>query len=202
MDERSGLRLLAIAGCEAPDETGPWRQEVLEGSSAVRNPLISSVAKWAASLVNPGSIKRSSGPTCLMCRLVAGAAARFIVYESPKVIATLAGYRVRPGHVRVIPREHVTSLDALALQTIAEVDAAAQALSPVLCKLFRAKRSAYSFYQDGDFHVHANLLPIVTPSDMATLEALRQARAQPVDEAELLATVKLIRRELTGSGAA
>ena len=139
--------------------------------------------------------------SCPFCRLVAGAASRYVVYRSSTVIATLAAYRVRPGHVRIIPREHVTSIAALSPQAIDGTETAALTLSPALCKLYGAGRSAWSFAQDGALHIHANVLPLVTPSDIVALDALRRACSQSeerVDQPQLLSSVQLIRQMLTG----
>ena len=99
---------------------------------------------------------------CAFCEIVAGERRADIVLDEPEAVAFLDQHPVFPGHVLLVPRRHVESLDELPPELVAPLFDAARRLS-------RAIRVAVE--ADGSFvavnnhisqsvpHLHVHLLP-------------------------------------------
>ena len=104
---------------------------------------------------------------CVFCDILSGQLPASFVYEDAVCCAFMDIQPVNPGHVLVIPREHVASLDRLAPQTGERVFAVAQQIAVTL----RAQVSGIRceginlFLADGQvagqdvFHVHLHVIP-------------------------------------------
>ena len=99
---------------------------------------------------------------CTFCEIVAGDRRADIVLDEPGAVAFLDMRPVFPGHVLLVPRQHVDSLDELPPELVAPLFDAARRLS-------RAVRVAVE--ADGSFvavnnhisqsvpHLHVHILP-------------------------------------------
>lgn len=67
--------------------------------------------------------------TCVFCELAEGRASAAVVYEDESVIAFLDHRPLFPGHVLLIPRQHVETLSELPPERIEPLFAAARRLS-------------------------------------------------------------------------
>jgi histidine triad (HIT) family protein len=97
---------------------------------------------------------------CVFCAIVAGEAPSTVIREWPEVIAIVPRPRsVTPGHVLVIPREHVAdvgtdpAVSALAMAAAAELVGALPAANVITSKGGAATQTVY--------HLHLHVVPRV-----------------------------------------
>lgn len=101
---------------------------------------------------------------CVFCQIVGGDRHAAVVYEDERILAFLDVNQASPGHLLVIPREHVsywwnlTDVDAAAIAVAAKplAEALQKALEPSGIKL--EQRNGHSAGQE-IFHVHLHLIP-------------------------------------------
>lgn len=119
---------------------------------------------------------------CLFCRIVAGAAPASVIVRSDTVIALLDNDQTAPGHMLVIPRRHVETIEGLddglaarLMQTAVHIARALrEALSPSGLKLTQANGRAAGQELP---HLHLHLIPCGVPegaprSGRAAMDAL------------------------------
>jgi histidine triad (HIT) family protein len=71
----------------------------------------------------------ASGDTCVFCAIVRGHAPAEIVLDDPAGIAFLDRQPLLPGHVLLVPRQHVATLPDLALADVGPLFALARRLT-------------------------------------------------------------------------
>jgi len=102
-------------------------------------------------------------PDCIFCRIAMGAAPASIVAETPLALAIMDINQPTPGHVLIIPRAHVRTIDDLDAETGAAVfgltlktaKAVKQAVSADGLNLFQANEAAG---QQDVFHFHVHII--------------------------------------------
>jgi histidine triad (HIT) family protein len=105
-----------------------------------------------------------SGPSCVFCRIVAGAAPCHRVYEDAATLAMMDIFPVTDGHVLVITKEHFADIFAATAPALTAVAAAAHrvaaairaALQPDGLMVFQLNGAAA---MQTVFHYHMHLLP-------------------------------------------
>lgn len=102
---------------------------------------------------------------CVFCRIVAGGLPASVVHESPTVLAFLDVDPVTPGHLLVIPKQHLPWLADLPEEIGAEVFSTARALAAALRRTSLRCEGVNLFYADGEaafqevFHSHLHVFP-------------------------------------------
>jgi histidine triad (HIT) family protein len=101
--------------------------------------------------------------TCIFCRIVSGKAPASIVAETARAVAFMDVNQPTPGHVLVVPRDHLVYLYDLDAETGAEVfrlttdlaRAVKRALKPDGMNLIQANEAAG---QQEVFHFHMHII--------------------------------------------
>jgi histidine triad (HIT) family protein len=138
-------------------------------------------------------------PSCVFCRITAGAAPAYLLYEDYDAIAFLDVNPVRRGHTLVIPRRHVSDvLTDGGAEAWAEIGRAIQVTSRLLVQ--RLGGAGITLFQSNGaaagqvvFHLHVHLLPrYVGEPPLRSLD--RDAR----ERERLAATYEMLTRARSG----
>lgn len=107
----------------------------------------------------------SSDGACVFCAIAAGRGEASIVYEDESVVAFMDRYPVVPGHLLVVPREHLVGLDDLDEATGAHVWSVGQQMaralrrSPIRCEGINLMVCDGSAAFQTVFHFHLHVVP-------------------------------------------
>ncbi|WP_433183155.1 HIT family protein [Actinoallomurus sp. CA-150999] len=102
-------------------------------------------------------MKTTQSPTCVFCSIVAGKAPASMVREWPDAIAFRPLDPVTPGHVLVIPREHVAdvgtdpAVSAITMAAAAELAAELPSANVITSRGAAATQTV--------FHLHLHVVP-------------------------------------------
>ena len=102
---------------------------------------------------------------CIFCAVSAGQAERSLVYEDETSVAVMDISPVNPGHVLVMPKEHVSGLDDLHADTGSHLFAIALRISRALRRSPVRSEGINVWVADGEaagqdvFHVHLHVVP-------------------------------------------
>jgi histidine triad (HIT) family protein len=102
---------------------------------------------------------------CIFCAVSAGQAERSLVYEDETSVAVMDISPVNPGHVLVIPKEHVVGLDDLTEDTASHLMSIAMRVARGLRRSSIRSEGINLFVADGEaagqdvFHLHMHVLP-------------------------------------------
>lgn len=101
---------------------------------------------------------------CLFCRIVAGEVPAAIVYQDDRLVAFKDINPQAPGHVLVIPRRHVSTLNDLSVEDdalVGEMVRRAAAIARELGFSDRGYRTVFNCNAEAGqtvFHIHLHLL--------------------------------------------
>ena len=101
---------------------------------------------------------------CIFCRIVAGEAPGYFVYEGARVVAFLDIDQAAPGHLLIVPRVHVAHWWELSAEDAARIAVIARPLMRALLRAMGAdgvrvlQTNGRAAGQDV-FHVHVHLIP-------------------------------------------
>ena len=130
---------------------------------------------------------------CIFCAVSAGQAERSLVYEDETSVAVMDISPVNPGHVLVIPKEHVVGLQDLTDDTGSHLFAIAMRVSRALRRSPIRSEGINLFVADGEaagqevFHVHLHVLPRFA-GDPFRVERAGGWTAAPRDELDRVAS--------------
>ncbi|UZN03095.1 HIT family protein [Cellulomonas sp. S1-8] len=102
---------------------------------------------------------------CVFCRIVERSLDASIVHESATVVAIMDIDPVTPGHVLVLPREHLPGLADLDDEVASEMLAVARSVAAALRRSPLRCEGVNLFYADGEaafqevFHSHLHVFP-------------------------------------------
>jgi histidine triad (HIT) family protein len=105
---------------------------------------------------------------CIFCAVSAGQAERSLVYEDETSVAVMDISPVNPGHVLVIPKEHVVGLQDLTEDTASHLLSIAMRVARGLRRSAIRSEGINLFVADGEaagqevFHFHMHVLPRFT----------------------------------------
>jgi histidine triad (HIT) family protein len=151
------------------------------------------IALWPREDFKMAKIKSGE---CLFCQIIRGEIAAQIIYSDEQCVAFLDHRPLFPGHVLLVPREHVVTLPDLPAELLAPLFANAQ-------KLCRAVQSALQ--AEGTFvamnnivsqsvpHLHVHIVPRKKKDG---LKGFFWPRHPYKDEAEMAAVASAIQRAL------
>jgi histidine triad (HIT) family protein len=112
------------------------------------------------------------------------------VWEGDRFIAFLDAHPVNPGHLLIIPKEHIENIFDMPDGLYKEIFKTAKALSTPLQKAMRSVRIGIIVEGFGVPHVHLHLVPINHGHDMDS------GRAMTMSENEMKKVVNKIKTEI------
>ncbi len=130
---------------------------------------------------------------CIFCKIAAREVPGHIVFENDRFIAMLDIKPVNPGHILIIPKDHVEVVFAMDDARYAEAFAIAKALSAPLQRATAAKRIGLAVEGFGVDHAHVHLIPLHGPHE------LNPDRAKEASPEDLAAMAENIIQERTRS---
>jgi diadenosine tetraphosphate (Ap4A) HIT family hydrolase len=104
-------------------------------------------------------------PTCAFCKIIAGELPSTRIYEDDTVIAFMDIHPLRPGHVLIIPREHVQQLHQLTPTTQAHLINTGSRIAHALYQSSLKPAAVHYVVNDGPAaqqtvpHVHLHVMP-------------------------------------------
>ena len=102
---------------------------------------------------------------CIFCAIAAGEAEASLVHEDATVLVFMALHPVVPGHLLVVPREHVVGLEDIDEATSAHVWAVGHEMARALRRSGLRCEGINVFLCDGEaafqsvFHFHLHVIP-------------------------------------------
>ena len=99
---------------------------------------------------------------CAFCNIIKKQANAYVVYESDTIEAFLDIEPIHEGHVLIVPKMHVSSIDELPLEVLTDIMELAQRIVAALKQVYGIE--GYSMMQNGgcfcDFgHCHFHIFP-------------------------------------------
>lgn len=99
---------------------------------------------------------------CVFCEIINKQSPAHIIYENSKIIAFLDIEPIHEGHVLIVPKQHVDSIDKLQDDTIADIMKVIKKIVVELQEIYG--NEGYSLMQNGgkfcDFgHAHFHVFP-------------------------------------------
>jgi histidine triad (HIT) family protein len=127
---------------------------------------------------------------CVFCSIVAGRTTAQVLFEDDGHLAFFPLVHINPGHVLVIPKDHVDYLFDLSPAAYASLWAAAARVAGALRKVTSAKRIGVAVEGFSVAHAHVHLVPVNGSDELNPL------RAQPVDDQTLARLAGSLQAEL------
>ncbi|GIG27858.1 HIT family protein [Cellulomonas marina] len=116
-------------------------------------------------MVGPGVAPQHA---CVFCAIAAGRAEASVVHEDATVVAFMSLHPVVPGHLLVVPRQHVVGLEDMDVVTGAHVWSVGHRMARALRRSRLRCEGINVFLCDGEvafqtvFHLHLHVIPRYT----------------------------------------
>lgn len=120
---------------------------------------------------------------CVFCKVVSKEIPHYLVWEGERFIAFLDIHPVNPGHLLIIPKEHIENIFDMPDGLYEEICNTAKALSTPLQKAMSSVRVGIVVEGFGVPHVHLHLVPINGPHELDS----SRAHAMPAEELVMIA---------------
>jgi len=120
---------------------------------------------------------------CIFCKVVAKEIPHSLVWEGDRFVAFLDIHPVNPGHLLIVPKEHVESIFDMPSDRYEELFQTAKALSAPLQKAMGSVRVGMVIEGFGMPHAHLHLVPINGPHELDST----RARSMPAEELAAIA---------------
>jgi histidine triad (HIT) family protein len=127
---------------------------------------------------------------CIFCKLIAREIPSYNVWEGERFFAFLDLHPVNPGHLLIVPKEHIENIFDMPDGLYEELFKTAKALSAPLQKAMGSARVGMVVEGFGVPHAHLHLVPINGPHE------LDSGRAKAVPAEELAAIAEKIKKEI------
>jgi histidine triad (HIT) family protein len=142
---------------------------------------------------------------CVFCRIARREIAAHIVHEDDRLIAFLDRGPIRPGHTRIVPRDHFPYFDEAPSEVVCAIAQMGQKIARALKRLYRVPRVAFLFTGADIDHVHAHVVPMLEKTDITSRryiieDAVTFRAMPPVSEVELASSAEALRVALAGLG--
>lgn len=128
-----------------------------------------------------------SAPVCIFCEIAAGRAPGYVVWTDNDAAVFLDRSPIPPGHLLIIPREHVGTLWDLEEERFLRLMSLARSLAAPLTEATGADRAGMAVEGYGIPHAHIHLVPI---NGGGELDPCRQS---PASEEELSTAARGVR---------
>ena len=133
---------------------------------------------------------------CIFCAIVAGRAEVSLAYEDATVVVWMALHPVVPGHLLVVPRQHVVGLEDIDAATSAHVWSVGHQMARVLRRSRLRCEGINVVLCDGEaafqtvFHFHLHVIPryegdgwTILPDEVERERSLLDSEAQVIRDA-------------------
>ncbi len=127
---------------------------------------------------------------CIFCKIIAKDIPSYSVWEGDQFVAFLDLCPVNPGHLLIIPREHIENIFDMPDGLYQGLFKSAKALSAPLQKAMRSVKVGIAIEGFGVPHVHLHLVPINHGNE------LNPERAKPMPSEELAEIAEKIKKEV------
>lgn len=126
---------------------------------------------------------------CIFCKIAAHEISSHIVWEDDRIAALLDIKPVNPGHLLIIPKDHVEVVFDLDDARYAAVFGAAKTLAAPLQRATGARLIGIQVEGFEVPHAHVKLIPLHEPGDLAP------GRARDADPEDLAAMAEAIKKD-------
>lgn len=127
---------------------------------------------------------------CIFCKIIKKEIPASSVWEDDRFLAFLDVQPVNPGHLLIIPKEHIENIFDMPDGLYEEIFKTAKALSMPLQKAMSSARVGIVVEGFGVPHTHIHLVPINKPHD------LDSSRAKPMAAEKLAEIAEKIKQEV------
>lgn len=127
---------------------------------------------------------------CIFCKIIAKEVPAYIVWENDGLLAFLDLTPVQPGHVLIIPKEHIENVFDMPGGLYEELFKAAKALSAPLQRAMGSARIGMVIEGFGVPHAHLHLAPINKHRD------LDSGNAKPMSSEALSEIAEKIKKQI------
>lgn len=156
-----------------------------------RRDFIVSTSIAGAMAVTASAQKRpKTKPDCIFCKIVAGTAPAFKIWEDKHFFAFLDNKPITPGHTLVVPKEHDSYLFEMSEDDYERIFDRVRRLERPLRQAMGVKRIGLIVEGFGVDHVHVHMVPISKSGEL-----LQKGRPGVTSE-EFAATADTIRRAI------
>jgi histidine triad (HIT) family protein len=127
---------------------------------------------------------------CIFCKIIAKEIPSYTVWNGDCFLAFLDLRPVNPGHLLLIPKEHIENIFDMPNDLYEEIFNIAKVLSTPLQRAMSSVRVGIVIEGFGVPHVHVHLVPITGPHE------LDSSRAHAMPAEELAAIAEKIKKEI------
>jgi histidine triad (HIT) family protein len=103
---------------------------------------------------------------CIFCKIVGREIPTHIIKEDENVLVFLDVNPVNPGHLLIIPKEHVESVFDLPDEQYKNIFETAKALSTPLQNAMQSRKIGIAVEGFGVPHAHVHLVPLHNPNEL------------------------------------
>lgn len=126
---------------------------------------------------------------CIFCRIANKTVPSNIIWEDARFTAFLDLHPINPGHILIIPKEHIEYIFDLDDEMYKDIFLRAKQLSEPLRRAVEAKRIGIAVEGFGVDHVHLHLVPVNSGNELDP----NRAKKMPDEELEQIAEkIKLL----------
>lgn len=116
---------------------------------------------------------------CIFCAIGAKEIPSAVVYEDSMCLAFLDIHPINPGHVLIIPKQHVSCVEDMSETTHAHIMRVSRELSLKIKTHLQPKRVGLMVLGFDVEHAHVHVIPLNTDQDIVTRRALDAASIDP-----------------------
>jgi histidine triad (HIT) family protein len=127
---------------------------------------------------------------CIFCKIVGKEIPAHIIQEDENFLVFLDVNPVNPGHLLIIPKEHVESVFDLPDEQYKNIFETAKALSTPLQNAMQSRKIGIAVEGFGVPHAHVHLVPLHNPNE------LNPERATHMDDETLVTIAEKIGAEI------
>jgi histidine triad (HIT) family protein len=129
-------------------------------------------------------------PDCIFCKIIAKEIPASIVWEDEDFLVFPDAQPVNPGHIIIIPKQHIETVFELPADLYEKFFNVAKALSTPLQKAMNSAKVGIVVKGFDVPHAHMHLIPMNTPHDIDS------SRATPMDMDDRAAIAEKIKAQI------
>ena len=122
-------------------------------------------------------------PDCPFCRIVGGETEAVLVYSNNAVVAFMDKNPINPGHVLIVPREHVEHVQDLAEGTYVDLMKAARRIAQAANKVYAPRKVGFAVAGFDVPHAHLHVVPLHDYHDLTSARYLNNGKLHQAGEA-------------------
>ncbi len=122
-------------------------------------------------------------PDCPFCEIVAGKAEAVVVYSDGTVVAFMDKNPINPGHVLVVPRDHVEHVQDLDERSYLDLMRAARHIAQAANKAYSPRKMGFAVAGFDVPHAHLHIVPLHDYHDLTSARYLNSGKLHHAGEA-------------------